>query len=113
MKNKGLVLFWTDLANALVWSGVAVTGVVMKWVLPHGGGGRGMGRAASAVWLGLDRHQWGDLHFWMSATAVVLVILHLALHTSWILASSRKYLFSWGSMQVRTALPHRPSVRSP
>ena len=33
------------------------TGVLMRYVLPPGSGRR------AAIW-GLDRHGWGDLHFW-------------------------------------------------
>jgi hypothetical protein len=94
MKNKGLFLFWTDVANLFAFGAVLATGVILKWVVPHGGEGRGGGRGQgmSIAWLGMNRHEWGDVHFWIAATGIALLILHLAMHTGWIISATRKYL---------------------
>ena len=74
---------------------LAGTGVVMKWVLPPGSGGGygrgfrgGRGSPAEPVrqWLGLGRHDWGEVHFVLSIVFVSLILLHLILHWTWIKA---------------------------
>jgi hypothetical protein len=46
--------------------------------LPRGRSGHGMSL------LGLDRHEWGDLHAWSGYAMAVLLVVHLLLHTSWL-----------------------------
>lgn len=58
------------------------TGVLMRYVLPPGSGRR------SLVW-GLDRHDWGALHFWIAATFLAVLAFHLVLHGRWILSVVR------------------------
>jgi hypothetical protein len=36
--------------------------------------------------LGLDRGQWGELHFWISLLLLLLLVFHVFLHRSWILS---------------------------
>jgi hypothetical protein len=52
---------------------LATTGVLIRWTLPPGSGRR------TTVW-GLDRHDWGDLHFWVAAAFLGVLSLHLLLH---------------------------------
>ena len=56
---------------------LAVTGVLMRYTLPPGTGG------TRSVW-GLDRHEWGDLHFWISVGLLGILVIHLVLHARWI-----------------------------
>jgi hypothetical protein len=58
------------------------TGVLMRYVLPPGSGKR------TLVW-GLDRHDWGALHFWIAAAFLAVLALHLVLHGRWILSVLR------------------------
>ena len=34
--------------------------------------------------VGLGRHDWGDVHFWTSVALGVLLVVHVALHWSWV-----------------------------
>lgn len=55
------------------------TGLLLKYRLPPGSrGGRGMEA------LGLDRHQWGDVHFWIALAVAALVIIHLVQNWAWL-----------------------------
>jgi hypothetical protein len=56
---------------------LAATGVLMRYVLPPGSG------HFSTLW-GMDRHQWGDVHFWIAVSLLGVLTLHLALHWRWI-----------------------------
>jgi hypothetical protein len=75
----------------LVLLGLAITGFVMRYVLPpgtgglgqelHGGAGRGV--KAQELW-SMTRHEWGSIHFYMAVVFVVLMITHIILHWRWI-----------------------------
>ncbi len=53
------------------------TGVLLRYVLPPGSGHR------TILW-GLDRHDWGQIHFWISMAFLVCLAIHLVLHRRWI-----------------------------
>ena len=56
---------------------LTTTGALMRYVLPPGRG------SYSTVW-GLDRHEWGGIHFWVSVVFFSILALHLVLHWRWI-----------------------------
>ncbi len=68
-----------DLATAAAGLLMAVTGLVMRLVLPPGSrGGHGL-----QLW-GATRHDWGDLHWYSAIALAALVLVHLALHWNWV-----------------------------
>jgi hypothetical protein len=73
------------LVDALAFAGfvfMVSTGVLMRYVLPPGSGRR------TVVW-GLDRHDWGTLHFWIAAVFLAVLACHLLLHGRWIVSVLR------------------------
>ena len=74
-----------DAVAAAVMLGMIATGIVIRFTLPPGSG------RVLDVW-GLTRHQWGDLHFWLSLAAVSIVVLHLALHWTWVVSVVRRWI---------------------
>lgn len=56
---------------------MTTTGVLMRYLLPPGSG------HSSTIW-GLDRHEWGGVHFWISLVFFGILALHLLLHWRWI-----------------------------
>ena len=68
--------------NALLWlvfCGMAGTGLLLAFRLPPGSRG-GAGLTA----MGWGRHDWGDLHTWLSYAFLALIAAHLALHWRWL-----------------------------
>lgn len=53
------------------------TGILMEYLLPPGSG-RGM-----MIW-GMDRHAWGDIHFWVAVVFFSILVIHLFLHWQFI-----------------------------
>lgn len=53
------------------------TGVLLRYVLPAGSGHR------TTLW-GLDRHAWGQVHFWIALAFLACLTAHLAAHRRWI-----------------------------
>jgi hypothetical protein len=68
--------------NAFLWlvfCGMAGTGLLLAFRLPPGSrGGRGL---TAMSW---DRHDWGDVHTWLSYAFLTLIAAHLALHWRWL-----------------------------
>jgi hypothetical protein len=69
-----------------VITGTVLASMVGTGILPGIRGGRGL------TWLGQGRHFWGDVHFWLAVALVALVIVHLALHFSWIKSCWRRFV---------------------
>jgi len=76
---RNAINFLVDLATFVILFLMVATGLLLRFVLPPGfRGGRGL-----VLW-GLERHGWGDIHFWLAASLGALVVVHVALHWSWV-----------------------------
>jgi hypothetical protein len=85
--------FSVDLFGFLAFLGLIFTGIIMRYILPPGSGGRGFrgGEGVSKkVFLSISRHEWGDIHFYLSIAIVALMVLHIILHFAWIKAYLKK-----------------------
>jgi len=74
---------------------MAGTGLLLAYRLPHGSRG---GRALTMI--GMDRHEWGNVHLWISYIAIVAVVAHLVMNWTWLrkIAASMKPLRLWGGL---------------
>lgn len=72
----------TRALNFLLWisfCAMSGTGLLLAYRLPPGSqGGRGL------TALGWDRHEWGNLHTWISYCFILAILVHLALHWRWL-----------------------------
>lgn len=75
--NRTLVNIIIDLVATLLFLGMIATGYLLRFPLPPGS------NKTITLW-GLSRHQWGDIHFWISLGLLVVLVIHLALHWNWI-----------------------------
>jgi len=66
---------------------LAATGLLLRYVLPPGS----RGGSDLSLW-GWTRHEWGDLHFWIALALAALLVLHVALHWSWVCATVEHWL---------------------
>jgi len=70
------------------------TGFLLKYVLPPGSGNviaegagrRALTRPVAVVW-GWTRHEWGNVHFWLSVSFLLVMVAHLIIHWRWIVVS--------------------------
>jgi hypothetical protein len=60
--------------------GVVVIGLLQAFVIPEGP----TAAASSKYFLGLHRHQWGDIHLYLSLAFTGLLVIHLILEWKWI-----------------------------
>jgi len=61
---------------------LTATGVLVRYILPPGSGHH------TTLW-GMDRHEWGALHFWIAIGFLCILTLHLFTHWRWILSMMR------------------------
>jgi hypothetical protein len=64
-------------------SAIAVVGLLLGFVIPRG-------RDGDKVFLGLHRHDWGDIHLYLSLALLALLVLHLWLNWRWVVTISRR-----------------------
>jgi hypothetical protein len=103
--RRATLNFIVDLIGFVDLLLLAATGSVMKWVLPPGSGGgghgygygfrggRGPGPGQARQLLGLGRHDWGDVHFILALAFVLLILVHIVLHWTWIKTCAKSILF--------------------
>ena len=95
---------WQYLVDTLLFLcivGIVFIGFMMGLVIP-----KGPKAAESAKYfLGLHRHQWGNIHFYLSIAFTVLVIIHLILSWKWIKAKARQvFKGRWDTALILTAI---------
>jgi hypothetical protein len=66
-----------DLVAALLMVGMLATGYILRFPLPPGT------NKSLTLW-GRTRHEWGDIHFWISLALLGVVLLHVGLHWPWL-----------------------------
>jgi hypothetical protein len=83
--KKGKYLF--SLVTIMLLTGLAeaISGFILWFALPSGGGRRNL---ALTYW-GLTRHSWIDIHDWVAIALVVIVAIHLIIHWKWVMCITR------------------------
>jgi len=86
--NRTKLCYCIDVAMFLTMLGVASVGAFLGL-----GIGRGPHWAAHNrhLW-GMSRHDWGDLHTVLALLFLALLAVHIALHWSWIVSTTRTIL---------------------
>ena len=63
----------------MLFASLASTGTLVRYTLPPGSG------HFSTVW-GMDRHEWGQLHFWMAVGLMTILAVHVFFHWKWVVS---------------------------
>jgi len=77
--RRSAVNLLIDVITLLVFFAKVWTGCLMHYVLPAGGG-----RAHTLTLWGMNRHDYGNVHFYLALAMVALIIVHLWLHWPWV-----------------------------
>ena len=78
--NKNKLKYVVDSLLFICVVGIAFIGILLGFVIPEGPSGS----ESSKYFLNLHRHQWGNIHLYLSIAFVVLIIIHLILSWKWI-----------------------------
>jgi Domain of unknown function (DUF4405) len=104
MMDKPKLNFIIDALMFLTLMALAGLGFLMKYILVSGRDAwTKYGRNLALSWLGWDRHDWGDLHFYLAFALLILLVFHLFLHWRQILAYFH-HLFPHPGLRFKIAL---------
>ena len=76
--NRNRLNLFVDAVTAIGVLGLVTTGLLIYFVLPPA---VGQGRA---VVVGMNRHDWGEVHFWIAMGVLLLLLVHMVLHWQWV-----------------------------
>lgn len=85
--KKNTIKYLVDAALFVDISSMAVLGFLLAFVIP-----RGRAHAVSSYLLGIHRHQWANIHLFLSLFLVPLLFFHIRFNWTWIVQSTRRYL---------------------
>lgn len=93
--GKVLELYGAALALFVLFAFDCLSGLVVWLALPRGARDYNlMTSGVGRTFLGLQRNVWVDLHAWVAVTIISIIIVHLILNWSWVVAVSRKLILS-------------------
>jgi len=89
--KRSTLNFWIDSVAFVGFIFMISTGFILRYVLPPGSGRtlgsgsgvRAMEKSIDLLW-GFSRHEWGNIHFWISMIFLAVLAFHLILHWRWI-----------------------------
>ena len=80
---------------------IAFIGVLLGFFIAKGHGAD----EGAKVFLQLHRHQWGDIHLYLSLAFLVFLVTHIILHWGWIKACTRRHFRSALALIAIVLLP--------
>jgi Na+-driven multidrug efflux pump len=83
--KKNTLKYFVNAALFVDISSMAVLGFLLAFVIP-----RGRARAFSEYFFGLHRHQWTDIHLFLSLFLVPLLFFHILFNWTWVVQSSKR-----------------------
>jgi hypothetical protein len=91
--TKAKLNFIIDATMFLCLSAMVGLGLLMEYIMPPGERlWEIYGSNPYITWLGWDRHDWGDIHFYLALTFLTLLVLHIILHWSQILGLFHRWV---------------------
>jgi len=97
---------WQYLTDTLLFIsvvGVVIIGFLLAFVIPKGPSATD----SAKYFLGLHRHEWGDIHLYLGISFTILAVLHLILGWNWVKGKTRGLFGAkWkGALLAICALP--------
>lgn len=71
--------FIVDIFAFICFVFLVSTGLILFYNLPKGSG------HSNTIW-NLERHEWGNIHFWIAVSFLLILALHFVLHWKWIVS---------------------------
>ena len=81
--RKPIINYIVDLILFGLMGGMVFIGILLGWTIPAGPG-------QEKYFWSLHRHQWGEIHLWISLLFLGFLVVHLVLHWKWIRGSTRR-----------------------
>lgn len=78
------------LIDTLAYFGMVIllsTGLLLMYIMPPGTGGCHGADGARVTLLGLSRHQWGAVHWYVALGLIAIAAIHVLLHWRWVVST--------------------------
>jgi hypothetical protein len=75
-----------DVILFICLGGMALIGILLGLVIPAGP----VAAESAKFFLGLHRHQWGNIHAYLSIAFIILMVVHIVLNWKWVTAKTRQ-----------------------
>ncbi len=82
--KKNLIKYLIDVTIFIDICSITIIGLLLGFVIPEG-------RGAYKYLFGLHRHEWGNIHLYLSIFLVVLLFFHVWFNRVWIVNSTKRY----------------------
>ncbi|MCU4175644.1 DUF4405 domain-containing protein [Carboxylicivirga sp. N1Y90] len=103
--KKSTINYFIDALLLLCLCAITGIGILIKYTLPPGRSKWAeFGSNHNMLWLNMDRHQWGQIHFIISMVLIALLVFHIALHWSFVTNVTKRLIKSSSIKIVYTAL---------
>ena len=87
IKWKSYARAWVAVGLIGAWAIVTVSGVLL-WLAPAG-----MRSGQAELFMGLTKHEWGDIHWWVAVATVAVTMVHMVIDWK-ALKGALKYMVS-------------------
>ena len=84
--KKNTLKYFTDVLLFIDMGSIAVLGILLGFVIP-----KGQAHPSNKYFIGLHRHEWGDIHLYLSLFLLVLLVFHIWFNWTWIVQSTKSY----------------------
>lgn len=102
--NRNALKYLINISLFVDTCAVTLVGLLLAFVVP-----RGPAPPGERVFWGLHRHQWADIHLYLSLLLVALVVVHLWLAWPWVCKLSRRMFGdAWKKRLVQLSLAWIP-----
>jgi Domain of unknown function (DUF4405) len=85
--KKNALKYVIDVTLFIDITSIAVLGLLLGFVIP-----KGQGLSFQNYFLGLHRHEWADIHLYLSLLLLILLVFHIWLNWTWVIQSTKRYL---------------------
>ena len=82
--KKNTIKYLVDVTIFIDLCSIAVIGFLLGFIIPGGGVG-------DKSFLGLHRHEWGDIHLYLSIFFLILLTIHIWFNWLWIVNTTKKH----------------------
>lgn len=84
--KKNTLKYIIDVALFVDICSIAVIGLFLGFVIP-----KGRLYGSQTYFLGLHRHQWGDIHLYLSLLLLILLVFHVWFNWTWVVQLTKRY----------------------
>jgi len=84
--NKNTLKYLIDTLLFIDMSSIAAIGFLLGFVIPSG-----KVPQSQKYFLGLHRHEWGDIHLYLSLFLLLLLVFHIWVNWTWVVQSTKRY----------------------